>query len=206
MDLRVRHPGVQGHRRGPARRRLLLARRVPVRRRRPRPPRRRRVEIDRRRLAVPRQGPGPQGLSGDGLLRRQAQPADAKVQGRLHLPEPARLRQGHRLRAAQQGAGAGRRTVDDETGRVLAAADPAQPGVDHPARRFGGPRPRSPNTTGAVGVPVARTCTGTAPGIPPRTSAPNPSTSLTPPNSPNCWARRPMQSWRRCANGETGWA
>ena len=41
VDVRVRHAGLQGHRRGPARRRLLLARRVPVRRGRPRAPRRR---------------------------------------------------------------------------------------------------------------------------------------------------------------------
>ena len=46
---------------------------------------------DRRGLAVPRQGPGPQGLSRDGRVRRQAQPAHPKVQGRLHLPEPARV-------------------------------------------------------------------------------------------------------------------
>ena len=32
------------------------------------------------------------------------EPADPKVQGRLHLPEPPGFRRRHRLRAAQQGA------------------------------------------------------------------------------------------------------
>ena len=41
----------------------------------------------------------------------------------------------HRLCAAQQGVEAGCRAADDEAGRVLAVADPAQPGVGDAARR-----------------------------------------------------------------------
>ena len=85
-------------------------------------------------------GLGPQGLSRDGRVRGQAQPAHPKVQGRLHLSQPARLRGRHRLCAAQQGAEAGRRAADDEARRVLAAADPAQPGVGDAARRHRDPQ------------------------------------------------------------------
>ncbi|EUA22545.1 hypothetical protein I552_7036 [Mycobacterium xenopi 3993] len=45
-------------------RRVLLARSVFVRRRRPRPARRRGVEVDRQGMAIPRTRPEPQGLSG----------------------------------------------------------------------------------------------------------------------------------------------
>ena len=82
------------------------------------------------------------------------------------------FRRRHRLRAAQQGAQAGRRAADDEARRLLAAADPAQPGMGDPARRHRDPaRPPSPSTTGAAGARAARTCTGTAPAIRPPMSA-----------------------------------
>ena len=145
--------------------------------------RRRGEAADRRGLAVPGKGPGPQGLSGDGRVRRQAQPADPKVQGRLHLSQPARLQWRHRLRAAQQGAQAGCRAVDDEAGRVLAVADPAHPGVGDAARRHRGPQDhRSPSTTGAAGARAAPTCTGTAPATRTRMSGRSRSGSPTAPS------------------------
>lgn len=52
----IRHTRLPGHRRGPAKRRLLFARCVPVRRRRPHPVGRRGAQADRRRLAVPGKG------------------------------------------------------------------------------------------------------------------------------------------------------
>ena len=157
---------------------------------------------DRRGLAVPREGPRQEGLPRDGRVRRQAQPAHPKVQGRLHLPEPARLSRRHRLRAAHQGAQARRGAADDEARRVLAAADPSHPGMGDAAGRHRDPQDhRSPSTTGAAGARAARTCTGTAPATRPRTSARSRSGSPTRPSSPSCSARRRTPSWPQCASG-----
>ena len=69
--MRVRDAGgVQGNRRGSARRRLLFTRRLPLRRRRPRPARRRGQDADRQDWQFRDKGSG-QGLSRDGRVRRQ---------------------------------------------------------------------------------------------------------------------------------------
>ena len=140
LDVCIRHAGLPRHGGGPPGRRVLLARRVPVRRRRPRPLGRRGQTADRRRLAIPRKRFGPQGLPRTRRARRPTPVPHPQIQGRMHLLEPARLCRRRWLRPAQQSPQAGRAAADDETRGLLAAADPAQPGVGDPARRHRNPQ------------------------------------------------------------------
>ena len=108
---------------------------------------------------------------------------------------------GYRLRPAQQSPQAGGAAADDETRCLLAAADPAQPGVGDPARRHRNPqdldhRIRSPR----LGLRWLPTCIGTAPAIRPLMSAPSRCGKAWPTNSPSCSAPRHTPSWRQCAS------
>ena len=201
LDVCVRHAGLPGHRGGPPGRRMLLARRVPVRRRRPRPPGRRGQKLTDADWQFREKG-----LGRKGYLELDEHEGQPQYRTRKHkdacifLNRPGFCRR-CRLRAAQQSPQTGRAAADHEARRLLAAADPAQPGMGDPARRHGNPQDlASPNTTAAAGVPVAPTCTGTAPAIRPPMSAPSRCGRAWPTNSPSCSARRPTRNWRQCAS------
>src|SRR5690606_29955780 len=112
VDLRLRHSGLPGHPLRPARRRLLLARRLPDRQGRPATPPRRCENAHTAGLATDgrspqREGPDHQeGLSRARRTRRRARPAHPPPRRRLHLPQPPGFRGRTGLRVAHHGVAA----------------------------------------------------------------------------------------------------
>ena len=156
---------------------MLLARGVSVRRRRPRKSLDDAVkQLGDEDWQFRDRGLGKKGYLEDGRVRRKAQPADPKVQGRLHLSStdqgfPAASAAHCTPRRSKLGV----EPLDHEAGCLLAAPRSSHPGVGGAAGRdrCSSRRP-SPSTTGAAGARAALTCTGTAREIRPRTSAPKP--------------------------------